>query len=279
LFSDYAECSGYLFADARTCFNMPYLPKTYDIEPKLKDLTYLGGNRISLTYEWAVNGTPDQDYLCFVHFTTPGVGKPDDIAFQADHQLPKPTSQWQKGETIVDGPYEIEIPDQAFDTYDIVIGLYHGTRLPLKGIQAGGDRILVGRLQVTRDAAGKVTGVELGDTREAARNAPQQADFSAHLNPPSTMIRFPKLTTDGSVKVEKRPGSLVVFPYPRDREFQVTLDLQAIVPGVDAAARPQVKALAALTQADMGPVRATFTGGELSFRVGKPGAGRYVVSW
>ena len=54
-FADYAQCPQYLFADARTYFHMPYRRATKDIEPRLRSLKYLGGDRAEVTYEWIVN--------------------------------------------------------------------------------------------------------------------------------------------------------------------------------------------------------------------------------
>ena len=105
---------------------MPYLNPTKNIEPRLRSFKYLGDNRVEVSYEWIVNDTLETDYHCFVH----GVSKTGDdgegIIFQQDHALPKPTNQWHKGETIVDGPYEIRIPAKE-NAYDLAIGLYRGS--------------------------------------------------------------------------------------------------------------------------------------------------------
>jgi hypothetical protein len=218
--------------------------------------------------------------VCFVHFTNEQSEGGDHIVFQQDHQVPRPTSQWRKGETLADGPYEIEVPAEAFDTYDIVIGLFKGSRVSLKGTDAGGDRVLIGRLQVQREGD-RITNITLADVGQLPESAAApRADFTAHLNPTGTRVDFGKIATDGSVKVNIGKQSLTVFPYPRDREFTVALDLKAIVPNarIDPA-KAQVKALAAGTQADMGKVASSVEGGRLTFRVGMKGAGRYAISW
>ena len=54
----------------------------------------------------------DGDYHCFVHAVHPdAANRPDHIVFQHDHGLPKPTSQWQAGDVIVDGPPSGQIGD------------------------------------------------------------------------------------------------------------------------------------------------------------------------
>lgn len=279
-FADWADCPEYLFADARTSFNMPYLNGRKDIEPKLKTFEDLGGGRVRLSYEWTVNDTLSEDDVAFVHFINRGAADSAAIVFQQDHAPPIPTSQWRKGQIIVDGPYEITVPAQPFDSYDIVIGLYKGPRVSLKGVEESEGRIFLGRMLVTREG-GKVTKVALADYQEAAKTYRQpRADFTAHMNPAGTTVDWGKIATDGSVKVNRGDRSLVVFPYPREREFSVALDVKAIAPESGAnGAKLKVRALAAGTGAELGPVDCRTEAGRLAFKVGMKGAGRYEVSW
>jgi hypothetical protein len=279
---DYAECPAHVFADARTSFNLPYARPPLDIEPKLKEFKALGGNRFALTYEWIVNDKLAENYNSFVHFTNETAADGfSHIVFQADHKLPKPTSEWQPGDRIVDGPHEITVPDGDFTRFDIVIGLWVPThRARLKGPDADDRRILLGELRVTRDGQ-HATDVQLVDT--SARAAAMQADrldFTAGLNPAGTRLDFGKIATDGSVKVNRAKNRLVVFPYPREREFTVTLNLPALLPSVKGDwSKAKVQALAAATQADMGRVAAQIAGGKLTWKCGGKGVGRYVVTW
>lgn len=272
---DYAECPEYVFADARTSFPMPYLRARKDIEPRLRSLEYLGGNRVRVMYEWVVNDTLDADYHCFVHGVRTRGGKHEGIEFQQDHGLPKPTSQWRKGETIVDGPYELTVPADA-PSYDLVIGLHKGERVQLKGPDRDSNRILIARLKLQRED-GKVVGITAEKIDRVAATAATEVDFTARLNPPATWVDFGKVATDGSVKVNREANRLVVFPYPREKAFRVVLDLKALCPALDPAAC-QIRALAAGTQQDLGPVEFQQQGGRLSFTAGKPGAGRYVIA-
>lgn len=278
---DYAECPEYAFADARTSFNLPYVNAAKDVEPRLKAMEYAGGNKVNLTYEWRVNDTFEEDLNSFVHFTSPQVTQGDHIVFQNDHQTPKPTTQWQKGEVLVDGPHEVEIPEGTHSYYDITIGLWKGARASLKGIDDGSQRIVIGRLKVTREE-GKVTGVTLADMAEVKASYPQQAeiDFGARLNPAGTLVNINKITTDGAVKVNREKDRLVVFPYPREKKFTVGLDLKGLAPGAKIeAGKVKVTALAAGTGAEMGTVEAGTVEGRLRFEVGGKGVGRYVVTW
>ena len=56
------------------------------------------------TYQWEVQERLARDYRCFVHFCTNG-----GIRWQQDHSLTPPTSQWQPGQTVSDGPWTITI--------------------------------------------------------------------------------------------------------------------------------------------------------------------------
>jgi len=275
--ADYAECPEYVFADARTCFPMPYRQSRKDIEPRLREFKYLGGNRAQVTYEWLVNDTLDQDYHCFVHGVHTDSPSPEGIDFQQDHALPKPTNQWRKGDVIVDGPYDLSVPDEH-EVYDLVMGLYRGERVRLKGVQSGGDRILVARLKLERQE-GKITNITAAKiTTDNQPKSVAEADFTAHLNPPGTWIDFGTVATDGSVKIERGRQRLIVFPYPRDKRFRVSLDLHALAHLADPQ-QIQVVALAAGTRQPLGAADFAWENGRLVLTVGTPGAGRYVVSW
>ena len=106
-------------------------------------------------------------------------------------------------------------------------------------------------------------------------------DYTSRLNAAGTLIDFGKVATDGSAKVNLERGRLVVFPYPREQAFTVRLRLGALnaAAGKAAPGKVQVRALKARTREDLGKVDSTLTDGMLTFRVGLPGAGRYVVSW
>lgn len=276
--ADWAECPEYVFADARTYAFMPYRRTPVQVEPRLKDFAWLGGNRVRATYEWVVGETISEDCHCFVHGSLPAGGEtPEKIAFQQDHPLPLPTSQWRAGEVVTDGPYEFTV-DGSGDTFDLSIGLFKTERLRLKGMDDGRRRIILAKLKVTREN-GNITGIAAvkPDARDLAA-APEEADFTAHMNPAGTWVDFGKVATDGAVKINREAGRLVVFPYPRDRQFKVALDLKALSPKANPR-KVKLTALAADTQRDLGEVPFQMEQGRLVFQAGMPGAGRYVVTW
>ncbi|MBX7256435.1 MAG: hypothetical protein K1Y02_08740 [Candidatus Hydrogenedentes bacterium] len=280
VFADHVACPEYVYVDARTSFNMPYVNREKKIEPRLKTFEWLGGNKVRLSYEWVVNDSLDTDYLCFVHFTTPLISTADSIAFQQDHALPKPSSQWKAGDTIDDGPYEITIPDAPITEYNVTIGLHQeGRRVPLKGVSTSGNRILIGKLLVQRDG-NTVTGVRLGDTTaDTAAANKEKADFTAHLNPEGTWVDFGNVATDGSVKVEKRANELMVLPYPRDKSFTVELDVASLLGEKSLSPSVlRVTALARGSQEVIGDVPFDVRDSRIVFTVGLRNAGRYRVT-
>ncbi len=277
-FADYVECPEYVFADARTYFYMPYHREPIQIEPRLRDFQYLGGNRIRVTYEWVVGESPKMDYGCFVHAVNPlAADKPDRIVFQQDHGLPKPTSQWRPNDVIVDGPYEMVVSDK-FDEYDLTIGLFRDERLRMKGLCDASNRIVIARLNLRREA-GKIVGVTAtSPTSALLPRGDLEADFGAHLNAAGTWIDFGPVATDGSVKINRQPDRLIVFPYPRDRAFRAVLDLQQLAPAAKLD-RIHVRMLAPLDQRDLGAAQFSLDGGRLQLEFGQPNVGRYVVTW
>lgn len=275
--ADYAECPEYVFADARTWFDLPYVRAKKDIEPRLRSLKYIGANRVQVTYEWTVNDALEADYHCFVHAVNRASQGVDQIAFQGDHPLAKPTSQWRKGDVIVDGPHELAVSEQH-DTYGLVMGLYKGDRVRLKGIQEGENRILIAQLKLERKDGWIV---HIAADKPASRPADGgvvEADFNAHRNPEGAWIDFGKVATDGAVKINREKDRLILFPYPRDKKFRVSLDLKALAPSADLA-RTQVRALASVTQQDLGAATFSIENGRLTLTAGLRGAGRYVVTW
>jgi hypothetical protein len=280
IIADYAVCPEYVFADARTCVDQPWVRPRKNIEPRLRTFEHLGSGRIRLTYEWRVNDTLDTDYNCFVHFINPAHPAGEQIVFQQDHALPKPTSQWRKGEVIVDGPYELQVPSQ-YTSYNLTIGLFKAERVRLQGLEDNPTRILLSHLKLEKNGA-EITGVtaEPATAGLLAHSPVAEADFAARHNPPGTWIDFGPVATDGSVKISRQKDSLVLFPYPRENRFRLSLNLAALAAGPTTdLSRLQVRAQAAATQEDLGPEPFQVQAGKLILEVGRPKAGRFLVKW
>jgi hypothetical protein len=273
--ADFARCPAYVFVDARTSFDMPYVRGPRQVEPRLSRLEPLGNGRIRIAYEWEVGAGLDEDYMCFVHFLSEGSDHAEGIVQQQDHGLPIPTTRWQPGETVADGPYEVELPGDGNGRYEIVIGLHNTDgRLHIRGVEYDQGRIHLGTFEVETDDGGEMT-LTLDEPRAA--DGPAKADFGVRLNPAGTVVDFGPVATDGSVKVELGGGSLLVHPYPRDRRFRVWLDTVQL--GGPAPEACRVVALAALTRAEQGGIDAGIENGRLVFEAGAPDVGCYRVEW
>ncbi len=268
--ADYASCPEFVFADSRTYLNMPYRKGGTALEPKLRSFKWLGDRKAELTYEWQVGQEIADDYNCFVHFLNEGASNAM-IAGQADHALPRPTSTWRAGETIVDGPHVVEFP-AGYEHFEIVVGLYNRKgRMQMKGTDREGNRYLIGVVDIA-NGEGK-----LGDLAAASakyRKEIEQVDFTRDLNPVGTWVDLGTVATDGSVKVNRGADRLVVFPYPRNRRFTVELDAKAL--GL-AQAPTRVQALKALSDETLADIPCEHRDGRIRFTVGQEGAGRYLV--
>lgn len=107
------------------------------------------GDPVAITFTFRNDGVqPAKDnYWVFLHFEYP---KPtcDDIRFSADHLPVVPTTMWEPGKEVVDGPRNVRVPAEAAEgSYRVHVGVY--VRGP------GGGRLLdagAGRLEVTKTA-------------------------------------------------------------------------------------------------------------------------------
>ncbi|NQT89610.1 hypothetical protein HQ560_22765, partial [bacterium] len=272
---DYAENEDFLFADARTQVCRPWERNLVDIEPKLASFRHLGGGRCELTYSWTVNEELDTDQHCFVHFVDPEEKEHDGIRFQGDHALTPTTSQWRKGATVTDGPHRVTVPAEGESkTYDLLIGLFatNSPRLALRGVDAGQQRYLLGHLAVTREG-GRVRDVKLLPAKGVSeRRLALRRRFDERMNLAGKTIDFGSVKTNGAVKLYKNREMWRLLPYPRDKAFDVALDMR-LFGNVDTR-MPRVSAASA---AGKFVARIDRTGGRqwLEFRAGAPGAAEY----
>jgi len=140
--------------------------RTVEIVPLEPRVEPLGKRRFNITYRWKALEPIARDLRCFVHFTNPAYGKGEDIAFQNDHALAQPPSQWPVGETIEDGPHTVEVPADFKGVAAIQLGLLdQGDRVPLA--QTGGTRgrYTVGRIRIGEDGIVAEPQVDTHSTR------------------------------------------------------------------------------------------------------------------
>ncbi len=142
--ADFAQYGDTTYADARSHQWLPQPPPP-PITPTLGEWKDNGDGTLSVTVNWKVGRTLPKDYIIFVHFIAGGA-----IVFQADHPPARPTSQWQVGETIVDGPIPIPVPAKdSNQEYEFMVGLYNSDgRVPLDNGALGQ---LLARVEVVRE--------------------------------------------------------------------------------------------------------------------------------
>ncbi|MEA3400096.1 MAG: glycoside hydrolase [Armatimonadota bacterium] len=159
-------------------------------EPELVDVSFTSrqirpGDQFAMTIRFRNGGERPAraDYMVFVHFEAPEASC-EDIVFQADHPPTVPTSMWQPGEVITEGPHVLRAPeDRPEQQYFVHIGVYDHLET--------GERLLEtyegGKIAVTSDAPPSesmapepLPDVEVARRREAMRQR-VSADAAASL--------------------------------------------------------------------------------------------------
>lgn len=213
--ADYAQTQASTFANARSAADWNQ-SGMHHIQPAVAEFRQTGSRSITFRYEWRVAESMSRDYNCFVHFVNG-----ENIFFQNDHSLPRPSSTWKAGETLRDGPHDIHLPGDLPDgDYGVRIGLYlpEVGRLALQGRNDGQNRIQVGTLHV-REAGWNIT-------FEPELPPPDNGDdiYQHRLNASGKILDFGDVHTDGSVLVRRENGEWVLRALPRMREFFVELN-------------------------------------------------------
>ncbi len=218
--ADYAATSDTVFANARRASDWSNSGITR-IRPTVIGFAPSANRSFQFTYQWRVADRLAADYACFVHFTKHG--EPESrgsLLFQQDHTLSPPTSRWRPGQTVVDGPYTVSLPDSLSDgTFDWYIGLdspEHG-RASLEGADDGHGRILLGVIDVR----------ERGKTITFQPDAGQASDrlkqYAADLNTAGKTIDFGPLRTNGCVLIRRESGTWVLKMLPGAADCDVEL--------------------------------------------------------
>ncbi len=134
---------GHLYWTAPEARGGPIVP----LAPMVEDL---GNRQFAITYRWRVEGPIPDDYQVFVHFTHEAAARADGIAYQNDHAPEVPTSQWQPGAVVEDGPYTVEVPAEYDGPASVLVGMTReGVRVRLSNVRSSDLRYHVGTLDVT----------------------------------------------------------------------------------------------------------------------------------
>jgi len=214
----------------------------------------------TFTYDcvWQVGKPQRQPWRTFVHFVREKDTESGKISFQNDHLPVVPTETWEPG--MVRTPCTVTIPDDAKGRYSFLVGLFHPERgrAMLDGNQFGGSAILVGTLDIERDADGVKT-VRF----TLAKGADEEPELPP-TNPQGTVVDFGFAKTSGACRIVSQKRGLRVIPLPKSPAFALALRLAQLADGKT----PQVKSLIAIPldeKAKPAPVPFKQTGDELGF--------------
>ncbi|HEY5910430.1 MAG TPA: DUF5696 domain-containing protein [Verrucomicrobiae bacterium] len=211
--TDFADTGNTLFVNARAAVDWN-LSSYHRVHPRVATFQQTGTRAFRVTYRWEVQDRLAKDYRAFVHFCTNGV-----IRAQQDHTVSPPTSQWQPGQAISDGSWNVTLPSNLPDgDYDWLIGLFDaagdGSRVPLQGVDDGTLRIRLGVLHLT--SAGTVLSFLVETNTPSFDPA---AWYGQHLNNSNIVVDFGDLRTDGSTRLHREGDLWVLNTWPRERSF------------------------------------------------------------
>jgi len=102
-----------------------------DFRPELVDAEFTStevrpGDVVSVTFKFRNAGktVADRDYYVFTHGESP-TKNCQNIVIHSDHEPTEPTTIWEPGVTIVDGPVSLAVPENAAEgDYFVHVGLY-----------------------------------------------------------------------------------------------------------------------------------------------------------
>lgn len=226
---DWSRSGKSLYVNAR-----PRLLRGLPVTVAVESAEWKGGRNLEFVFRWEAEQKLPVDLTPFVHFVD-GRGR---IQFQADHELPMPTSQWKENEAVRT-TVRVTVPDDLAPgrSVELRAGLFDrpsGRRAPLLGADDGTQRIRLGSLQLegSRD---RLQGIQWSPRSTEAD------PLLARLNSEGKTISFPGIQTDGACRVSIESGVLHIVPLPEGREF--TISLAPATLGWTAPTAKQVEAL------------------------------------
>jgi len=214
---DYSETATTFFANSR---NQSDWRRGWGLaKPAIAEFSNKGSRSFQISYEWEVYRglDPSITYKVFVHFVNDDdvSNSHEGIVFQDDHYPQPRTTDWKPEEHVSETLRSVEIPPTVPDgTYSIRIGLFDpatGERMLLSGDNDAKGRYLVGTLTVAADGT-KVTVTPTAAPGDDAR-----------LNANGSVVDFGAIQTDGMVSIVQKDGEWVLRPFPRYRNFTVSL--------------------------------------------------------
>jgi len=188
------------------------------IRPHVENFQALENRHIKFSYAWTIGAPVGRDCRCYVHFDSPTNNYSGwKIVFQQDHGLKTPTATWTNGMEVLDGPYNLRVPEHVTDgRYTWWIGLLDGhDRVSFTDDDDNAHRIRLGDLVVTD--GGKTIHFEPWQ-----RPAPSRADwFHRNLNAEEKVVDFGFCKTDGGVVFKRDGKQWTTWTYPVKRDFHL----------------------------------------------------------
>jgi hypothetical protein len=208
---DYAQTDESIFANARNQSDIRIGGALAG--PSVSAFHRTGAYAFNISYDWKVYDTTALNLIAFVHFVDPSQTTNEGIVFQGDYSPTVPTSEWQPGQVIAQGPNVVKIPASVPDgTYSVRVGLYDptsGDRYPLAGQNDGDERYIVGSVTIANH------GTKIQFTQVSSQaNDPR-------LNAAGSVLNFPAVQTDGMFSLNQENGNWVLRPFPRFRNFTI----------------------------------------------------------
>jgi hypothetical protein len=210
---DYARTPDSLFVNARNQSDIRVGSSL--AAPGIAAFRQTGARAFNITYSWQDYRATSVDLTPFVHFVDPAQTTNEGIVFQGDYLPARPTSSWQVGQTIDQGPFAVSIPASVPDgVYSIRVGLYDpisGDRYVLAGQDDGDRRYIVGSIAISQNGA-KIEFTPVPPPRDDPR-----------LNAAGSVVEFPVAQTDGMFSLDQENGNWVLRPFPRFRNFTILI--------------------------------------------------------
>lgn len=206
---DWSRSPSMIFVNAR-----PLVSERVPIKVSFSSLKYFGNRQAEIELSWEAQRPLKEEMMIFVHF----VDKAGEIMFQADHNPPIPTTQWQG---VIKSSARFTIPEKfrAGEEFEIRVGMWNpktGARARLEGWDDGTARI---RLATIKLEGSENTISDISWTPIEEKEDP----VLARLNPQGKMIDFGGIITNGSARLTSYDGALIITPLPNTPEFNMRI--------------------------------------------------------
>lgn len=208
--ADYAAFGDVVYADARSHAWAP--PREPGILAEAVQFEDLGDRRFRIAVRWQPQRSLSRDLKVFWHFRTD-----DRIACQSDHQAKPATTTWQPGQSVLDGPFELRLPETLNSrAFTMQVGLYgEGGR---EELVAGGDTLSLGTLTILADNT-----LRFEPNPSPLPPGCDPVPYLAGLNRERQVLRFPALATNGAVICRRTETGNTLIPVPMAETITVGL--------------------------------------------------------